>query len=203
MTKTYSLGILLSHISKSYHLVTHTIPMKTTIGITTDLLKQIEKNSKELSFKFKGEGVTFLLRNALRHIRKRGYDSFLMKNEEVQLTAPMDIPKEKIQKIDPAWRIYKESLKSPLYKNPLVWRLWMYCLDKAVSVKKLIYINSSTSVTLEVGSFLSSNAKTSEETGLTDKNYRVGIKLLTEEKMIETAMHQSRAVGTVIKIVGW
>ena len=66
--------------------------MKTTIGITTELLKQIEKNSRELSFKFKGEGVSFLLKNALRHIRKRGYDSFLMKNEEVQLTTPMNIP---------------------------------------------------------------------------------------------------------------
>jgi len=177
--------------------------MKTTIGITTELLKEIEKTSRELSFKFKGEGVSFLLKNALRHIRKRGYDSFLMKNEEVQLTAPMDIPKEKIQKADRTWVVYKKSLESPLYKNPLVWRLWMYCLDKAVTAEKLIYINSSTSVTLAAGSFLTSNAKTIEETGLTDKNYRVGMKLLTEEKMIETAKHQSRAVGTVIKIVGY
>jgi len=33
--------------------------MKTTIGITTELLKEIEKTSRELSFKFKGEGVSF------------------------------------------------------------------------------------------------------------------------------------------------
>jgi len=176
--------------------------MKTTIGITIELLKEIENTSKELSFKFKGEGVSFLLRNSLRHIKKRGYDSFLMKNEDVQLTTPIDIPKEHTQ-IDRAWKVYKKSLSSPLYSNPLIWRLWMYCLDKAGSVKKLIYINSSTSVSLEPGSFLTSNAKTSEETGLTDKNYRVGIKLLTEEKMIETTKHPNRTAGTVIQIVGY
>lgn len=177
--------------------------MKTTIGITIELLKEIENTSKELSFKFKGEGVSFLLRNSLRHIKKRGYDSFLMSNKEVALTIPLDIPKEAPQEIDRAWKVYKRSLSSPLYSNPLVWRLWMYCLDKAVSVRKLIYINSSTSVNLEPGSFLTSNAKTSEETGLTDKNFRVGIKLLTTEKMIETVKHQSRAAGTVIQIVGY
>jgi len=173
--------------------------MKTTIGITTELLKEVEKNSKELSFKFKGEGVSFLLRNSLRHIKKRGYDSFLMKNEEVQLTTPMDIPEEQNIKE----RIYKKSMTNPLYRNPLVWRLWVYCLDKAVNKKTVIYVNASTPVTVEAGCFITSNAKTGEETGLTDKNYRVGIKLLTAEKMIETIKHQSRAVGTVIKIVGY
>jgi len=177
--------------------------MKTTIGITTELLKQVEKNSQELNFKFKGEGVSFLLKNALRHIRKRGYDSFLMKSEEIQLTTPMDIPKENNLKIDPAWRIYRESMESPLYKIPLVWRLWMYCLDKAVRKETAVYVNSSTSLILEPGTFLTSNVKTGKETGLTDKNYRVGIKLLTEEKMIETTMHKSRTAGTLIKIVGW
>ncbi len=177
--------------------------MKTTIGITIELLKEIENTSKELSFKFKGEGVSFLLRNSLRHIKKKGYDSFLMKNEEVQLTTPMDIPKDAVTKIDRAWKMYKRSLNNPLYSNPLVWRLWMYCLDKAVSVKKLIYINSSTSVTLEPGSFLTSNAKTSKETGLTDKNFRVGIIILAAEKMIETTRHKNRTAGTVIKIIGW
>lgn len=177
--------------------------MKTTIGINTELLKAIEKISRELSFKFKGEGVSFLLKNALRHIRKRGYDSFLMKNEEVQLTTPMDIPKEETLNIDPAWIIYRKSLESPLYKVPLVWRLWMYCLDKAVRKETAVYINSSTSLILEPGSFLTSNVKTGKKTGLTDKNYRAGIKMLTAENMIETAKHQSRAAGTVIKIIGW
>ena len=171
--------------------------MRTTVNLQTTLVKELEGFQKELKFKYLGEVLTFFVRNAMSHIKKRGYDSFLMKSEEVQLVTPMDIPQEKSHRE----RLYKASIKSTLYQSPSVWHFWVYCLDKMQDKRTVITVAKDKQLIIEPGSFLSTRAKMASDTGLTEKTARTGVDTLKRHGMITTQSMGN--AGNLISVVGY
>jgi len=171
--------------------------MKTTVNLQTALVKDLEGFQKDLKFKYLGELLGFFVRNAMNHINKRGYDSFLMKDEEIQLVTPMDIPQEKNHRE----RIYKKSCDSSLRQAPLIWHCWVYCLDKMQDNRTIITIAKGRELTIEPGSFMSKKVKMAMETGLTEKGARTGVDTLKRHGMIKTESYGN--AGNLISVVGY
>jgi len=171
--------------------------MKTTVNLQTALVKDLEGFQKDLKFKYLGELLGFFTRNAMNHINKRGYDSFLMKDEEIQLVTPIDIPQEK----DHRERIYKKSFDSALRQMPKIWHCWVNCLDKMQDKQIVITISKVRTLVIEPGSFMSKRVKMAMETGLTEKEVRTGVDTLKRHGMIKTESYGN--AGNLISVVGY
>lgn len=155
--------------------------MRTTVTVATKLVERADYYKNMLNLKTRGEAFSWMFRNADSYIQKWGLDAFLM---------PVTVSEKE--------RIYQESTDSSLYRRPLVWRLWAYCLDKVESVKSVVFINTKISVTLEAGSLLTSRSRIIDETGLTDENVREALPLLEEAGMIRIVKHPKPTVEIII-----
>jgi len=178
--------------------------MNTTVAISITIAKIVDKYKSIMNFKYRGEAVSFLLKNADAHIKKRGMDSLLMQNEEVQLTTPMTIPKVSIVQAirkTPREVMYKKSLDSPLYTNPMAWRLWVYCLDKMVDKKKNIHKPGSSETTLLPGSLLVTMRDIEQEIGIPFDAVRKNFKQLEKHNLVTTKLNKRS--GTIISIVDY
>jgi len=97
---------------------------------------------------------------------------------------------------------YRKGIDNPLFKKPLVWHFWGYCLKRANHKNIEIDFNGKP-LLLERGSFLISLNNASDETGLTIKNIRTAIKSLENHKMIEKTTKQVAKQATIINVINY
>ena len=79
---------------------------------------------------------------------------------------------------------YRKSLDHPLYKRPLVWHFWGYCLKRANHQDKEIDFDGKPFM-IKRGNFIMSIQDAVDETGLTRQNIRTAVQILENHKMIE------------------
>lgn len=99
-------------------------------------------------------------------------------------------------------KLYRKSIKNPLYCKPLVWHFWGYCLKKANHKDNTIDFNGKP-LLLKKGSFIMSLGKTSKVTGLSIQNIRTAIKNLVNHKMIENLTQQVTGQSTIINVINY
>lgn len=97
-------------------------------------------------------------------------------------------------------KYYRSSIDNPLYKKPLVWHFWDYCLLKARKYPKEIDFNGKPFL-LERGCFIMSLSTASEKTGLSEQNIKTAIKNLENHKMIEKSTKILTKQATLIKVL--
>ena len=94
---------------------------------------------------------------------------------------------------------WRKSLDNPLYKKPLIWHLWGYCLKKASHKKTDCFLGGQV-ITVERGSFVFGRKKASEETGLTERQIRTALKHLQK---LQNLTIKTTNKYSVISITNW
>ena len=74
-------------------------------------------------------------------------------------------------------KLYRKSIENPLFKKPLIWHYFEYCLLKANHKDKKMIWNKK-EITIERGSFLTGRIEAAKETGLSEQNVRTAQKTL-------------------------
>ena len=97
---------------------------------------------------------------------------------------------------------YRKGIDNPLFKKPLIWHFWGYCLKRANHKDVEIDFNGKP-LLLKRGSFLMSLEKTSKETGLSKQNIRTAIKNLVNHKMIENLTQKVTQQATLINVINY
>jgi len=80
-------------------------------------------------------------------------------------------------------KLFRKSIKHPLFSHPAAWHYWIYCLLKANHAPKKIIWNKKEMI-VGKGSFITGRKKASRETGLSEKNIRTAIETLKNLEMI-------------------
>ncbi len=94
---------------------------------------------------------------------------------------------------------WRKSLDHPLFKKPLVWHFWGYCLKKAAYKDTECFINGQV-IKIPKGSFVFGRRVAAAETGLTERQIRTALKHLEklQNLTIETTNRYS-----IISITKW
>ena len=74
-------------------------------------------------------------------------------------------------------KLFRKSVDNPLFKKPLVWHYFTYCLMKANHSEKQIIWNKKPMI-IERGSFITGRKQASIDTGLTERNIRTAMSIL-------------------------
>lgn len=72
---------------------------------------------------------------------------------------------------------WRKSLDNPLFKKPLIWHFWNYCLLKASRKNEDVFINGLI-VKIKPGQFVFGRSMAVSETGLTERQVRTAVKHL-------------------------
>lgn len=97
------------------------------------------------------------------------------------------------------WRM---NLDHPLYKRPLIWHYWDYCLIEARHEPKTIDSGGKPLI-IEIGCFVTGIRQASTDTGLTEQNIRTAQKVLINHKMIEKVISKSTNKLTYIRVCNY
>ena len=96
-------------------------------------------------------------------------------------------------------KYWRKSLDNPLFKHPLTWHFWDYCLLKATKYERETFMNGIL-VKLEAGSFVFGRRVASEETGLSQATIRTSIKRLVNSGNLTI---KSTNKYSIISITNW
>jgi len=99
-------------------------------------------------------------------------------------------------------KYYRSSIGNPLYKKPLVWHFWDYCLLKARRFPDTMDFNGKPFL-VERGCFVMSLSTASKKTGLTEQNIKTAIKTLVNHKMIEKSTELLTKQATHVKVLNF
>jgi hypothetical protein len=99
-------------------------------------------------------------------------------------------------------KINKNSISNPLFKKPLIWHYFQYCLLKANCNNTPIVFNCKEFI-IETDCFITTGTEASIETGLSRQNIRTAIKTLVNFKMIEKVEAKSTMHFTYIRILNF
>lgn len=99
-------------------------------------------------------------------------------------------------------KIHRKSVDNPLYKKPLIWHFWMYCLIRANHEENILPFNNKP-ITIKKGSFIMSLNHAVDDTGLSKQNIRTAIKALVNFKMIEKTTQELTQQATMINICNY
>ena len=94
---------------------------------------------------------------------------------------------------------WRRSLEHPLFKKPLIWHFWGYCLKKA-SHKDVDYFLAGKVVHIKKGSFVFGRKKASKETGLTERQIRTALEHL---KNLQNLTIKTTNKYSIISITNW
>jgi len=96
-------------------------------------------------------------------------------------------------------KLWRRSLDHPLFKKPLTWHLWGYCLQKASHKDTDVFLNGQT-IHVKKGSFIFGRKKAAEETGLSERQIRTALQHL--EKLQNLTIRTTNRFS-IISIVNW
>lgn len=99
-------------------------------------------------------------------------------------------------------KFYRRSIQHPLFKNPLAWHYWTYCLLRANHAPKTIIWNKQEMV-VDRGSFITGLEKASKETGLSIQNIRTATQILANLNMIEKSTTKSTSRFSYLTICNY
>jgi len=94
---------------------------------------------------------------------------------------------------------WRKSLDHPLYKKPLIWHFWGYCLKKANCKDKDIFINGQT-ISVRKGSFVFGRKVASKETGLSEQQIRTCLKHLEN---LQNLTIKSTNKYSIVSVINW
>jgi hypothetical protein len=96
-------------------------------------------------------------------------------------------------------RFYRWSLESTVFKNPIIWFVWSWCLLKASHATYKFPFNGM-DMTIDSGQFLSGINSAIKELGtLTPQNYRTAIKYLKSTGRITVKSNNKFSIITIVK----
>ena len=99
-------------------------------------------------------------------------------------------------------KLYRKSIDNPLFKKPLVWHYFHYCLLKANHEDKKIIWNKKEMI-IERGSFITGRKQASIDTGLSERNIRTAIKTLTNLNMLSKNNGKSTSKFTYLSVCNY
>ena len=94
---------------------------------------------------------------------------------------------------------WRKSLDHPLFKKPLIWHFWGYCLKKAQHKDCQCFINGRV-IDVKRGSFVFGRKRAAEETGLTERQIRTAILHLVK---LQNLTIKSTNKYSIVSIVNW
>jgi len=94
---------------------------------------------------------------------------------------------------------WRKSLDHPLYKKPLIWHFWGYCLKKASHKNRDLFLGGKV-VSIKKGSFVFGRKKASEETGLTERQIRTALKHLQK---LQNLTIKTTNKYSIVSIINW
>ncbi len=97
---------------------------------------------------------------------------------------------------------YRKSLDHPLFKKPLIWHYWDYCLLKANHKPVEIFWNRKT-IKINRGCFITGRKQAAMDTGLTEHNIRVAQETLINLGMIERIKNKSTSHFSYISVCNY
>ena len=104
---------------------------------------------------------------------------------------------------DLSWvKYYRKSLNNPVFKKPLVWHYFNYCLLKANHKSQKIIWNGKEMI-IDTGSFITGYKKSAQDTGLSVQSCRSASKILQNLKMIEKSTIKSTSRFTYLTICNY
>ena len=96
-------------------------------------------------------------------------------------------------------KFHRKSIKNPVFKKPLTWHYWQYCLLKANHDPKKIIWNKKEMI-IERGSFITGRRQAAKETGLSQQNIRTATRILINMTMLEKSTSKSTSKFTYLTI---
>jgi uncharacterized phage protein (TIGR02220 family) len=97
-------------------------------------------------------------------------------------------------------RLYRKGVDHPLFKKPLVWHFWSYCLLRANYKDREILFKNKPFI-LKRGSFMMSLKNASRDTGLTIQNIRTALKTLENFGMVKKSTQSLTKQATIISVI--
>lgn len=96
-------------------------------------------------------------------------------------------------------RFYRKSIDSSVWKNPIVWFIWSWCLLKANHKDKKFPFNGN-DIIIKRGSFITGREKALKELpAITAQNYKTGINYLKLTNRITIETNNKFSIITIIK----
>lgn len=97
---------------------------------------------------------------------------------------------------------FRKSIEHPLFRRPLVWHYWDYCLMSARHESKTIDSGGKPLI-IERGCFITGRRQAASQTGLTEQNVRTAQKILINHEMIEIITSKSTSKFTYIRVCNY
>ncbi len=94
-------------------------------------------------------------------------------------------------------KLWRKSVDSPSFKNPLLWHFWEYCLLKA-SHREIKIMIGFQEIQLLPGQFIYGRQKASTETGLSERNCRTCLKNLEKSGNLTSKVTNKFSIITII-----
>jgi hypothetical protein len=92
---------------------------------------------------------------------------------------------------------WRKSLDNPLFKKPLIWHFWGYCLKKTSHKDRDIFMNGQM-ISIKRGQFVFGRKIASEETGLSEQQIRTCLKHLEKVKNLTSISTNKYSIITII-----
>jgi hypothetical protein len=96
-------------------------------------------------------------------------------------------------------KLWRKTLKSPVWQNPKLFRFWAWCLMKA-SHKERVALVGFQKVPLVPGQFIFGRKKAAAETGLSEKSVRTCLECL---KTLENVTIKTASKYSILTVVNW
>jgi hypothetical protein len=95
-------------------------------------------------------------------------------------------------------KLWRKTLKSPVWQNPKLFRFWAWCLMKA-SHKERVALVGFQEIPLLPGQFIFGRKKAAAETGLSEKSVRTCLDCLKSLENVTIKTASKYSVLTVVK----
>jgi hypothetical protein len=95
-------------------------------------------------------------------------------------------------------RFYRQSLDSSVFENPIMWKVWSWCLLRACHKKQEFPFNGG-DIELAPGQFITGRDKACQELSLTPQRYRTAINYLKSTSRITIKTTNKYSIITVNK----
>lgn len=96
-------------------------------------------------------------------------------------------------------KYWRKSIDHALFKKPLLWHFWQYCLIKASRNERDVFINGIM-VSIPAGSFVFGRKVASIETGLSEQQIRTALKHFEK---LENLTIKTTNKYSIISIINW
>ena len=95
-------------------------------------------------------------------------------------------------------KLYRKSLKSSVFENPIFWKVWCWCLMRATFKEKNHPFNGN-DIILKEGQFITGRFSACKELKISEQNYRTSINYLKSTSRITIKSTNKFSVISVLK----